>query len=193
MAPKRKRMTWSATQEEFKPQGRNKLVKRSEKTPIRKLLGQHKWVAAPANTSEPTLQGDRVRFPSHQLAATNVKTKNGKSSIRALPRKIGRNKLVFATKPKPPPPVDRTIRTSPRLDVGRNKLILTKTIANESWLQEETTSATSSIKHLRANYKATKSGLKRVEPAICKFFQHQGMCFDTNCPYRHVKVGRHAK
>jgi hypothetical protein len=45
-------------------------------------------------------------------------------------------------------------------------------------------------KHLRANFKSTKSGLKRVEPPVCKFFQQRGMCFDEQCPYRHIKLGR---
>lgn len=189
-------MTWTAVQDEFQTIGRNKLVKRPSKRPFPKL-GQHKWTKEEDRSKhiddEPSKKVERVLLPSQHFQSTSEDAKmSEKDSSSVLPRKVGRNKLVFTTttnnnsfKAIPSPPVP--IRSSPRLSNGKNQLVLTKTSKEPSEISQALR------KHVRANFKKTKSGLKRVEPPVCKFFQNRGMCFDKDCPYRHVKVGRNNK
>jgi hypothetical protein len=231
---KRKRnMAWTRFQEEFEPRGRNKLVKRSDnpvdvvaayysKIGTNKLVRQvdpaaHGMVPTRVPAKHPPTPPKAPFLPPK--ICKELSTAGASKPSTALPRKLGRNKLVFAaaaaSRTAPPVPlrnnnhvqarVSATEVLPPPMQRGRNQLILTKQVqkSNEesssisyvpqkqpTTSEEEAATAKNLKKHLRANYKSTKSGLKRVEPPICIFFQQRGMCFDEHCPYRHVKIGR---
>jgi hypothetical protein len=234
---KRQHMTWTRLQEEFQPLGPNKLVKRSDNppdaptAPYRKI-GKHKLVLQPAKPVDPVKGPEAERTvlakrpppkaakapPYRPEYSKEMRTTGTSTSSAALPRKLGRNKLVFSNSTSSTTAPDAKVAATPMSSPpppprGRNyQLILSKpesknesSTINKPGRAEESTRppdagsaaasavAAANLKHLRANYKATKSGLKRVEPPVCKFFQQRGMCFDDNCPYRHVKVGRLGK